>query len=217
MQKDSIIPAQRQNKPPEIDWHAQWSGCGWTERDGYFEVDLRPMLGAAGGSIKMLPGAGFGDLSHVTTALSLQMMALLHMPGKTFIDIGCGSGILSIAAAKLGAKKVIGIDIDPLALHHAAANAKLNGFDIPLSFVAPGEMPALSATAPLLFAMNMIYTEQQVAWESLPKLHIKGVDCITSGILAEQKAHYLAICDRLGWRLVAVLESGGWLAFHFIT
>lgn len=217
MSKEPTTLLPKQKKTLEIDWHAQWQGVGWTERNGHFEVDLQPILGLNAGFVKMLPGAGFGDLSHATTTLTLQMMAP-HLAGKTLVDIGCGSGILSIAAAHLGMRKGIGIDIDPLAVQHATANAKLNGFDASLSFYLPTETPLLSEPASsLLFVMNMIYTEQQVAWESLQHLHRKGVNCITSGILVEHDEHYLAICHRLGWRLVSTLEKNGWLAFHFIT
>ena len=63
------------------------------------------------------PGLAFGTGTHPTTALCLEWLEGLDLTGKTVIDFGCGSGILAIAAIKLGAEKVIGIDIDPQASH----------------------------------------------------------------------------------------------------
>jgi ribosomal protein L11 methyltransferase len=200
----------------EIDWHAQWANSGAIERDGYFEIDLSKILGRNTPPLKMLPGGGFGDLSHPTTVLTLKLMARL-VQERCLIDIGCGSGILSLAAALLGASEAIGIDIDSAALEHAVANATFNKFDMPLSFIKPESLPQPRARTPLLIAMNMIYSEQEVAWATLPQLHVKGIDCITSGILQEHKDHYLAICRKWGWRLISTMKMKGWLAFHFTT
>jgi len=88
------------------------------------------------------PGLAFGTGTHPTTALCLQWLAQEDLSHKTVIDYGCGSGILAIAAAKLGAKKVYCIDNDPQALVATADNAKRNHLDeqciIPL---APADLP----------------------------------------------------------------------------
>ena len=68
------------------------------------------------------PGLAFGTGTHPTTALCLEWLEGLDLSGKTVIDFGCGSGILAIAAIKLGAEKVIGIDIDPQALQSFFGN-----------------------------------------------------------------------------------------------
>lgn len=72
------------------------------------------------------PGLAFGTGTHPTTAMCLQYLDKCELRGKTVIDYGCGSGILSIAAIKLGADKVIGIDIDPQAILASEENAKRN-------------------------------------------------------------------------------------------
>ena len=77
-------------------------------------------------SIELDPGLAFGTGSHPTTKMCLQWLAT-HMPeGATVLDYGCGSGILAIAAQKLGASQVIGIDIDPQAVTAATQNALIN-------------------------------------------------------------------------------------------
>lgn len=78
-------------------------------------------------NVMLDPGLAFGTGTHPTTALCLQWLDGLDLQGKTVIDFGCGSGILAIAALKLGAKQAIGIDIDPQAILASKNNAEANG------------------------------------------------------------------------------------------
>ncbi|QLB20749.1 ribosomal protein L11 methyltransferase [Vespertiliibacter pulmonis] len=78
-------------------------------------------------NVMLDPGLAFGTGTHPTTALCLQWLDSLDLQGKTVIDFGCGSGILAIAALKLGAKSAIGIDIDPQAILASKNNAEANG------------------------------------------------------------------------------------------
>lgn len=202
--------------PYQINWHEQWASCGWLDCGEYFEVDLGKVIKKCNHKIKMLPGAGFGDLTHPTTRLTLKMMAEL-VPDLHFIDIGCGSGILSFASLKLGALSATGIDIDRDAIKHAKANAKLNEIKDKATFVIPENFNYSNKNLRSVIAMNMIYSEQQVAWESLPQLHTKGHLCITSGILKEHKNHYLKLCKNWGWTLEAISQEKKWLCFCFTT
>lgn len=87
------------------------------------------------------PGLAFGTGTHPTTALCLQWLDSLDLTGKTVIDFGCGSGILAIAAIKLGAAKVIGIDIDPQALLASKDNAARNGVADKIEVYLPQNQP----------------------------------------------------------------------------
>ncbi|MFZ7317381.1 50S ribosomal protein L11 methyltransferase [Avibacterium avium] len=78
-------------------------------------------------NVMLDPGLAFGTGTHPTTALCLEWLDSLDLNGKTIIDFGCGSGILAIAALKLGAKSAIGIDIDPQAILASHNNAEQNG------------------------------------------------------------------------------------------
>ena len=80
-------------------------------------------------NIQLDPGLAFGTGSHPTTALCLAWMAHNNFHNLSVIDYGCGSGILSIAACKLGAKRVFGVDIDPQAVDASIDNARRNGID----------------------------------------------------------------------------------------
>ncbi|WP_439294827.1 50S ribosomal protein L11 methyltransferase [Lonepinella sp. BR2882] len=78
-------------------------------------------------NVMLDPGLAFGTGTHPTTALCLEWLDSLDLQDKTVIDFGCGSGILAIAALKLGAKNAIGIDIDPQAILASRNNAEQNG------------------------------------------------------------------------------------------
>ncbi|MBK5970440.1 MULTISPECIES: 50S ribosomal protein L11 methyltransferase [Thiorhodovibrio] len=91
--------------------------------------------------VSLDPGLAFGTGSHPTTALCLEWLDGIELNGKTVLDYGCGSGILAIAALKLGAARVIAVDHDPQALTATAANAAANGVGERLSCHAPGDLP----------------------------------------------------------------------------
>ncbi len=188
-----------------VDWENQWTLFAEDFREGKAHIDLSRFGGD--GTLELLPGAGFGDLSHPTTYLMLELMKG-RIQGETIIDIGTGSGILALAALKLGAKSAVGIDIDEAALKHARRNAKINSLSVRFSKKLPKKLPPES-----IFLLNMIVPEQQVvgpeAYNRFAKLWI------VSGILKEQKKDYLKETKKWGWQLHSAAERNGWLAFAF--
>ena len=92
-------------------------------------------------NVMLDPGLAFGTGTHPTTSLCLQWLDGLDLEGKTVIDFGCGSGILAIAALKLGAAKAIGIDIDPQAIQASRDNAERNGVSDRLELYLPDAQP----------------------------------------------------------------------------
>ena len=96
-------------------------------------------------NVMLDPGLAFGTGTHPTTALCLTWLDSLDLTDKTVVDFGCGSGILSLAALKLGAKKVIGIDIDPQALQASLENAKRNHCEDRLELYLPQDQPEFKA------------------------------------------------------------------------
>lgn len=93
-------------------------------------------------NVMLDPGLAFGTGTHPTTSLCLQWLDSLDLKDKTVIDYGCGSGILAIAALKLGAKSVIGVDIDPQALQASRDNAERNHVSEQLSLFLAKDLPA---------------------------------------------------------------------------
>ncbi|WP_087026776.1 50S ribosomal protein L11 methyltransferase [Thaumasiovibrio subtropicus] len=92
-------------------------------------------------NVMLDPGLAFGTGTHPTTALCLEWLDGQDLEGKTVVDFGCGSGILAIAAIKLGAAKVIGIDIDPQAIIASKDNAERNGVADKLALYLPKDQP----------------------------------------------------------------------------
>ena len=90
--------------------------------------------------LRLDPGLAFGTGSHATTHLCLEWLRETLRPGESVLDYGCGSGIIAIAAAKLGARDATGTDIDPQAIVASRANATLNGVDA--RFVTPDRLAA---------------------------------------------------------------------------
>lgn len=193
----------------EIDWEKQWADFAPHFKDGLAHIDLE------GKVLLLKPGAGFGDLSHPTTRLTLTLMAPL-VKGKAVFDVGCGSGILSIAAALLGAKQVHGIDIDENAIKHSQENAKINPTEAKPHFSKEIE-PAHIPNEPIVILMNMIESEQTQAWESLTLFHNIQATMILSGILSTQIAPYLQLAKTRKWSLVEQREEAGWVGFVFST
>ncbi|MBS9439627.1 50S ribosomal protein L11 methyltransferase [Photorhabdus noenieputensis] len=93
-------------------------------------------------NVMLDPGLAFGTGTHPTTSLCLQWLDSLNLAGKTVIDFGCGSGILAIAALKLGATHAIGIDIDPQAIQASRDNAERNGVLERLTLYLAKDAPA---------------------------------------------------------------------------
>jgi ribosomal protein L11 methyltransferase len=186
-----------------IDWEGEWAQFSPHYQEGLVRMPLR------GGTLLLEPGPGFGDCSHPTTLLVLDLMAP-YVAGCAVIDIGCGSGVLSLAAALLGARSVQGIDIEEEALAHARRNALLNQIPIPVVFSRALES---SPAGELLIVMNMIVSQQEVAWAALPCLHGRSSRLITSGVLETERSQYLALADSWGFELVGEQSSEGWMAF----
>jgi len=95
--------------------------------------------------IDLDPGLAFGTGHHATTALCLEWLDRTPLAGQTLIDFGCGSGILAIAALKLGAARALAVDHDPQALEATLENARVNGVDQRLLVFAPAQLPADAA------------------------------------------------------------------------
>lgn len=193
-----------------VDWEAQWREFAENFYDGLSHIDLQKYGSASLKQLLLLPGPGFGDLSHPTTALMMELMSS-YIRGKNVLDIGCGSGILSLAALLLGAKKAVGVDIDAEAVSHARKNAEKNGLSSQVHFCESTN----SLTGTYVMLLNMIIQEQRVVMEEREALNKRASLWIVSGILQEQKEHYLELAASWGWKPILRREKEGWLAFVF--
>jgi ribosomal protein L11 methyltransferase len=159
--------------------------------------------------VRLDPGLAFGTGTHPTTALCLQMLDALPLGGRSLIDYGCGSGILGIAALKMGAAHVIAVDLDPQALLATRDNAARNGVssDIEVQGVPAALRPASCVVANILegplIELAPILTQACEA----------GGDLLLSGLLKTQayavKAAYASAFD-----IVQVVGRDDWCCIH---
>lgn len=138
-------------------------------------------------NIRLDPGLAFGTGSHPTTRLCLEWLDEHIRGGETVLDYGCGSGILAIAARKLGAADVWGVDIDPQAVQTARDNAVMNGVDI--SFYLPSAAPAMRAQ---VVVANILTNPLKALAPLLADLTEHGGHIVLSGILPSQAADVIA-------------------------
>ena len=134
--------------------------------------------------IRLDPGLAFGSGTHPTTALCLQWLDSLVLRDRDVLDFGCGSGVLAIAALKLGARRAVGVDNDPQALLATADNGERNGVGERLQVFAPEAEPA--ATYPVVVA-NILAVALHALADTLAARVAPGGVIALSGILAGQE------------------------------
>ncbi|HPU58377.1 MAG TPA: 50S ribosomal protein L11 methyltransferase [Candidatus Avimonas sp.] len=158
------------------------------------------------------PGMAFGTGGHDTTRLVLETMEDYIKGGETVLDVGCGSGILSIAALLLGAKEVTGVDIDPLAVKTAEENGRINGFTPPQYKMLQGNLvDKVQGQFDLITANIVADAIIQLSGVLRPFLKPDGV-YIASGIIDTREQEVLDSLDKSGFEVVERRESGGWVA-----
>lgn len=166
--------------------------------------------------VEMDPGMAFGTGTHETTQMCSIFLDKHINAGSEVLDIGCGTGILSIIASKLGAKKVKAIDIDEVAVKVARENIEINGetskieafqgilsdiksedqkFDIIVANIIANVIIDLSSHIPYYLKKNSLF--------------------ITSGIIKERKQDVLDACSQSGMSCIDTLEMGEWVAMVF--
>lgn len=190
------LPDNRWEQLEDKDWEREWMlnyhpiRCGenlwicpsWQEPPEPEAVNL--MLD---------PGLAFGTGTHPTTFLCLQWIEQQNMDSKQLIDYGCGSGILGIASLLLGAKQVVGVDIDPQALLTTAENAKRNHLSADsMPVFLPGEHPPEPADIMLANILAGPLAELAPKLNALTKL---GGRLCLSGILTTQAETVMAAYD----------------------
>jgi ribosomal protein L11 methyltransferase len=172
-------------------------------------------------AVRIDPGMAFGTGTHPTTQLCLAVAEKHLQPGANVIDIGCGSGILSIAALKLGAAHALAVDIDPLAMQASRQNAELNGVmdQIELGVGSVREVLAGDYSlrrAPLMFANILAPVIINLFEQGLADLVESGGLGILSGILDSQADAVLAAAEARGFSVLERMQNGDWVAFGIV-
>ncbi len=173
-------------------------------------------------AIRIDPGMAFGTGTHPTTQLCLELVELFYRRGapvdKNVIDVGCGSGILAIAALKKWADHALGVDIDPEAIKASRENAILNEvegrFELGLGSLEEVRSGTYSiARAGLVLANILAPVLVKLLDEELGILITPGGWLILSGILEEQASSVIEALERNKLKLVEKKQIGDWVAF----
>jgi ribosomal protein L11 methyltransferase len=162
--------------------------------------------------LELDPGMAFGTGTHPTTALCIQLMEDYFKPGNTFLDLGTGSGILMIAAAKLGAGLVGGVDKDAVAVNVAAANLKHNGLDSDDFFLYTGNLLAGIADTYDFIAANIFTHVILELLDDLPRALNKDGIFVCSGMFAENKKLVIARLKNMRFDILEIREQEEWAA-----
>ncbi len=164
--------------------------------------------------LNLEPGLAFGSGTHETTRLCLTSIEKYITDGCTMLDIGCGSGILSIASLLLGAKSAVGVDIDKLAVKTAIENAERNGFDSEKYTVFCGNLTDKVSGTFDVIAANIVADAIILLSSSVGNfMHDKSV-YIVSGIIDARETDVTAALNNCGFKIIARHEDGGWLCLE---
>lgn len=161
--------------------------------------------------IIMDPGMAFGTGTHETTSLCLETLDSLVKGGERVLDIGTGSGILAIAALKLGAAEAEGVDIDPMCVRTAGENAALNGVQNDLT-VLVGDLSEKATGVYDVICANIVANAIIHLVPDVPALLAKHGTFLASGIIDTRKDEVIAAVQAAGLALREVKEKNGWVA-----
>lgn len=205
---------------PEQDWAESWKQFFKPREIGRFVV--RPTweefeVGPGRLEIVLDPGQAFGTGDHPTTRMCLELLdEAMTVAGVVDVaDIGCGSGILSVAAKKLGAANVLGVDSDPLSVESTLENAALNGVEV-AARVGKGFDPVQEGEVFDIVLSNIISAALIALAPEASRRVKQGGRWIVSGIITANWNDVRMAAERHGFRLIAECTEGEWVAATFV-
>lgn len=178
----------------------------------WIQIDAAPRI-----PVRIDPSMAFGTGTHPTTQLCLELIEKYVYPDRPVIDVGCGSGILSIAALKLGASQALAVDVDSAAVRAAQENAAANGLSDRLEVGLGSVIDVLAwkftiASAPLVLANILASTIIRLFDEGLSDLVEPGGYLILSGILTNQVPAIIEAAMPHALRLIEQRSMSDWVA-----
>ncbi|MCX7746842.1 MAG: 50S ribosomal protein L11 methyltransferase [Clostridia bacterium] len=163
--------------------------------------------------IELDPGMAFGTGTHETTRMCSQLLERYMKPGDSVIDVGCGTGILSIVASKLGASRITAVDVDEVAVRVSKENCQLNGVNHITVF--KGTLDEIEKNKVDLLVANIIAKVIIDISEIMPYYVKTGGYFVSSGIIKERKEDVIEAYSNVGFSCESILELGEWVAIVF--
>ncbi len=160
------------------------------------------------------PGLAFGTGTHETTRLCLETLEKHINDSTTVLDIGCGSGILSVASLLLGAEKAVGVDIDALAVKTAIENGEANGFKEPEYTILQGNLTDKVSGKFNVVVANIVADVIIMFCENVADFMYEDSVFITSGIIDTREQDVLDAFDKYGFEIIERHTEGGWVCFE---
>lgn len=199
----------------EEDWANNWKQFYHTQRIGK-RIVVTPSweeTEVAEGEVQMHldPGMAFGTGTHDTTRLCLELLEECVGPNTKILDIGTGSGILSVGGVLLGAPSALGVDIDPVAVKVAKENAEINHVTDKTEFVCGDLTEKVSGKFEIVTA-NIIADVIIRLLDTVKNYLVKGGNFIISGIIDTRADEVENACHMAGFVTEKRLEHGGWVA-----
>ncbi len=158
--------------------------------------------------LELDPGMAFGTGTHETTRMCIQALDKYVKEDSTVFDVGCGSGILAIAAAKLGAKKAVGVDLDPVAVESAKENVGFNNLDN-IEILYGNLVEVIEGKADIVVA-NIIAEVICILTEDVKRVLKEDGYFITSGIIHDRVDMVTTKLKETGFEIVEVNKDGEW-------
>lgn len=158
--------------------------------------------------LELDPGMAFGTGTHETTRMCIQALDKYVKEDSTVFDVGCGSGILAIAAAKLGAKKAVGVDLDPVAVESAKENVGFNGLDN-IEILYGNLVEVIEGKADIVVA-NIIAEVICILTEDVKRVLKEDGYFITSGIIHDRVDMVTNKLQETGFEVVEINKDGEW-------
>ncbi|KZC17989.1 ribosomal protein L11 methyltransferase [Rhodanobacter sp. FW510-R12] len=188
LEPDQLAFAEVADQEWERAWMDQFKPMPFGRRLWIYPWNIEPPVDDDLVVVRLDPGLAFGSGTHPTTALCLEWLDGLDLAGKTVTDYGCGSGILAIAALKLGAAGAVGVDNDPQALTASRDNAERNGVADRLALFLPEDV---EAEATDVFIANILAGPLGELAPTFAAAAKPGAPFAISGILAGQQDELL--------------------------
>lgn len=161
--------------------------------------------------VEIDPGMAFGNGTHETTYMCLELLESCLRPGDTVLDVGTGSGILALAAARLGASHALGVDIDPVAVRVARENIARNGLESVVEVRQGDLLQGLNVQADVVLA-NII-ADAVILLSGAVRAHLKqGGAFLCSGIIRDREADVRAALQAAGFAVERAEYRGEWVA-----